>query len=105
MVMINTDEQKKSRSMNIPDISGIENALRIYYKHSELGNQQITELFGKRSSATISRLKRAVKNEMAKRNVLSYGMNKVNTSVAYEVWGIDVADLEKRMKKLKNLEL
>ena len=105
MVMINKEELRKNRRMNIPDISGIENALRIYYKHSELGNKQITELFGKRSSATISRLKRAVKNEMAKRDILSYGMNKINTSVAYEVWGIDVADLERRMKKLKNLEL
>ena len=103
--MVNTNEMRNNKRMNIPDISGIENALRIYYKHSELGNKQITELFGKRSSATISRLKRVVKNEMAKRNVLSYGMNKVNTSVAYEVWGIDVADLERRMKKLKNLEL
>ena len=105
MAMINKEELRNCRIVNIPDISGIENALRIYYKHSELGNKQITELFGNRSSATISRLKRAVKNEMAKRNVLSYGMNKVNTSVAYEVWGIDVTDLEKRMKKLKNLEL
>ena len=105
MVMIKKEELRSNRRMNIPDISGIESALRIYYKHSELGNKQIMELFGRRSSATISRLKRAVRNEMAKRNVLSYGMNKINTSVAYEVWGIDVADLEKRMKKLKNLEL
>jgi hypothetical protein len=42
---------------------------------------------------------------MAKREVLSYGMNKVNTSIAYDVWGLDVADLERRMKKLKNLDL
>jgi hypothetical protein len=91
--------------LNIPPVTSIDNALKIYYTHSEIGNQQINELFGKRSSATVSRLKRAVKNEMAKRDVISYGMNKVNTPIAYEVWGIDVADLEKRMKKLKNLEL
>lgn len=90
--------------MNIPPITSIDNALKIYYMYSELGNQQITELFGKRSSATVSRLKRAVKDEMSKRDVLSYGLHKINTSIAYEVWGIDVADLEQRMRKLKNLE-
>jgi hypothetical protein len=98
-------ENRGFNNINIPAISGIENALKIYYTHSELGNKQIHELFGKRSSATVSRLKRAVKNEMAKREVLSYGMHKVNTSIAFEVWGIDVSDLEKRMKKLKNLDL
>ena len=91
--------------MNVPPITSIDKALKIYYTHSEIGNQQISELFGKRSSATVSRLKRAVKNEMTKREVLPYGMHKINTSIAFEVWGIDVADLEKRMKKLKNLEL
>ena len=91
--------------LNIPQVTSIDKALKIYYTYSEIGNQQITELFGKRSSATVSRLKRAVKNEMAKREIMSYGLNKVNTSVAYEVWGLDVDDLERRIKKLKNLDL
>ena len=91
--------------MNIPSLTSISNALKIYYENSEIGNTQIEELFDKRSTATISRLKRAVKNEMAKRNVLSYGLNRINTSVAFDVWGLDVTDLEKRMKKLKTLGL
>ena len=91
--------------MNIPPITGIENALKLYYNHSELGNKEITTLFGQRSSATISRLKRIVKDEMNKRDILSYGANKVQTEVAYAVWGIDVRDLEKRMKKIKELNL
>jgi len=33
------------------------------------------------------------------------GMHKVNTTVAYDAWGIDINDLEKRRKKLKALEL
>ena len=91
--------------MNIPQISSIESALRIYYSHSEIGNSEITMLFGKLAPATIARLKKIVKNEMTSRDMNSYGMNKINTTVAYETWGIDVPDLERRKKKLVELNL
>jgi len=91
--------------MNIPQIVSINEALRIYYSYSEIGNKEIIVLFGRISSATISKLKKLAKDEMVKRGVISYGMYKVNTSVALSVWGIDVEDLEKRRKKLKALEL
>ena len=91
--------------MNIPQITSIDNALKIYYSHSEIGNKEITILFGRLSSATIAKLKKSVKVEMIKRDRLSYGINKVNTGIAYDVWGIDVDDLERRRKKLKALEL
>ncbi len=91
--------------MNIPQITNISTALKIYYAHSELGNKEITALFGRRSSATISRLKRIAKKEMNTKGILSYGANKVNTEVAFDVWGIDVKDLEKRIRKLKELNL
>jgi hypothetical protein len=91
--------------MNIPAITSIENALKIYYSHSEIGNKEMTDLFGRRSSATIARLKRIAKTEMSAKDVFSYGSNKVNTTAAYQAWGIEVADLEKRMKKIKELDL
>jgi len=91
--------------MNIPQITSIDNALKIYYSHSELGNKEISSLFGRLSSATTAKLKKLVKDEMMNREILSYGMHKVNTTVAYDVWGIDITDLEKRHKKLKTLEL
>lgn len=91
--------------MNVPPITSIENALAIFYNNSEIGNKEITALFGRHSSATVSRMKRAVKDEMYKRDVLSYRANTVNTEVAFSVWGIDVTDLEKRRKKLKELNL
>ncbi len=91
--------------MNIPPITSIENALTIYYNHAELGNAEITALFGRHSSATIARLKQMAKDEMIKRDIRSYGLHKVNTVISYSVWGIDVMDLEKRRKKLKDLEL
>ena len=91
--------------VNIPPIASIENALRIYYSHSELGNNEIKSLFGKTSSNTIARLKRYARDEMMKRNIPSFGINNVNTAVAFDVWGIDVEDLEKRMQKMKALGL
>ena len=91
--------------MNIPTIIDIETALRVYYKNSELGNKEIIELFGSLSSATVARLKKRVKEEMINRSVPAYGLNKVNTTVAFEVWGIDVTDLEMRIKKLNSLGL
>ena len=91
--------------MNIPAITSIKSALQIYYNHSEIGNKEMAVLFGRRSSATVSRLKTMVKDEMHRREIMAYGANKVNTAVAFDVWGLDVSDLEKRMKKLKALNL
>ena len=91
--------------MYIPSIISIEKALKIFYENGELGNKEIVSLFGNRSSATISRLKRLAKAEMIKREVPTFNANKVNTVIAYDVWGIDVVDLENRMKKIKELAL
>jgi hypothetical protein len=91
--------------ISIPPITSIETALRIYYTYSELGNTEIVALFGRLSSATIVKLKKLVKAEMDKRDMYAYGLHKINTTVAYTVWGIDVTDLERRLKKLKTLEL
>ena len=80
--------------MNIPQIKSIDNTLKIFYTYSELSNKEIISLFGKLSSATIAKIKKSVKEEMNKRNIFSYGINKVNTIIAFDVWGIDVSDLE-----------
>ena len=92
-------------TINIPPVTSLDTALMIYYKYPEIGNKEIISLFGRRSSATISKLKRVVKDEMYKKGVFSYGSNKVNTSVAFSVWGLNITDMEKRMKKLKELDL
>jgi hypothetical protein len=100
-----TQQRRGCERMNIPQITSLDAALTIYYSHSEIGNKEITALFGRLSSATVARLKATVKDEMMKRDMFSYGMYKVNTAVAFDVWGIDVVDLEKRRKKLKELSL
>jgi len=91
--------------MYIPTITSIENALKIYYENAEIGNKEIKILFGSRSSATISKLKNLVRSEMIKRSMPSFSAYKINSVIAYEVWGIDIKDLEKRRDKIKELSL
>jgi len=89
--------------MNIPRISSHDTAIRIYYEYVEIGNNEIKELFGKLSPATISKLKRLVIDDMNANGVKSYRKYNVNAKSAYEIWGIDVEDLVRRKNKLEEL--
>ena len=89
----------------IPSITSIENALKIYYENTEIGNKEIKDLFGNRSSVTIARLKHLAKIEMIEKDMPTFHVYKVNTAIAYAVWGIDIIDLENRMKKIKELSI
>ena len=91
--------------MSIPPITSIGSALSVYYSHAELGNKEIKKLFGKLSPTTVAKLKRIVKDEMWKSGVASFGSYTVNTEVAYRVWGIDVDALERRLQKLRELQI
>lgn len=42
---------------------------------------------------------------MVKNNIPMFNVNKINTKTAFEIWGIDVTDLENRRNKLKELSL
>lgn len=90
-------------NVRIPQLVSIETALRLYYKHTELSNDNIKELFGNLSSATISKLKKKVYIRMAEENTPVWNAQYVNTAVAYKAWGIDINDLEFRYYKLKEL--
>ena len=96
---------KEGERMNIPVITNFDTALQIYYGCPEIGNKEIVELFGSLSTATISKLKKAVKAEMNSQSILSYRMYKVNTEVAFKTWGIDIDDIEFRKNKLLKLGL
>lgn len=91
--------------MKFKPITSIDDALRIFYTYPEIGNREIRELFGTLGNSTISSYKKAVRKIQTERGVRTSQMNTVNTEIAYEVWGIDVKDLEIRRKKLKNLGL
>lgn len=91
--------------MKFKAISSIETALRIYYTYSELRNEQIKELFGGLADTTVTRYKKAVLNAQADRNVKTSQHHTIDTETAFDVWGINVADLERRREKLKSLNL
>ena len=91
--------------VRIPQIQSLEIAIRIYYEKIELRNADIRELFGSLGSKTICHLKQAAKGKMEENNVPSWDAQAVNTEAAFEAWGLDIADLEKRLNKLKKLEL
>lgn len=91
--------------MNIPQVTSIDNALHIYYRHPEIGTKEITELFTKHSKSSINRLKKLAYQQMLEDDVCSHGMYKVNTKSAYKAWGLDIEDLENRRGKLIALGL
>lgn len=82
----------------------IEAAVRLYYETTELRNKDIGEIFGLKSVPAIIRLKEPVFEKQAEYNYHSYYAGAVRTDIAYEVWGFDIDDLEKRLKKLDALE-
>ena len=42
---------------------------------------------------------------MVDRNITVWNAQRVNTEIAYEAWGLNIADLERRLKKLKAMEV
>lgn len=88
--------------VRIPQIQSVETAVRIFYQYPNLQNRQIRELFGnKPANDTVVKLKNCVRERMNEKGILSLTTTSVDTRTAYEVWGLDIDDLEKRYSKLK----
>lgn len=85
--------------MQNPDIK---TAVQIYYTKPEIVTDDIVELFSVGKS-TAQKLKNKVREEMARQGVKVWLPYSVNTKVAYKVWGLDITDLESRLKKLQRL--
>lgn len=92
-------------NVRIPAVTSLQTAIRLYYERTELSNDDIRELFGRHSSTTIAKLKNIARNEMTERNTPVWNANCINTEVAYAAWGLSIEDLEKRLKKLKELKI
>ncbi|MCI5892915.1 MAG: hypothetical protein MRZ66_05895 [Clostridiales bacterium] len=86
-------------------IVSLDTAIRIYYENPEIGNAEIGELFGTKSSSTIKNLKKKAQDLMITREKKSFWPYTVNTAIAYEAWGLDIEDLERRRTKLKKFGL
>ncbi len=86
-----------------PNVRDIDVAVRLYYEKFELSGADIQAIFGAKSSSTVSKLKKIVREEMVKTGRLPYDQHNVATDVAFEAWGLDIADLERRRAKLMKL--
>lgn len=91
--------------MRVPPIASLETAIRLYYEKIELYNDDIRELFGKISGTSIVNLKELGREVMRSSDIPSWNARAVNTRAAYEAWGLEIDDLERRYNKLKKLAL
>lgn len=87
--------------MHLPNIK---TAIEIYDRYTEIGNKEISMLFGTSKDKTL-KLKKAVKEKMAKTKTITFMPRNVDTVTAYKVWGIDIEDYRKRYTRLKKNEM
>lgn len=84
-------------------VKDIGNAIRIFYERFELSSKDIKELFGVTGSKTVSRLKKEALDYMKEAGKEPWSAGCVNTECAYEAWGLNIKDLERRYQKLNKI--
>lgn len=92
------------RKISIPQIRSLEVAIRLYYERVELSTKDISELFVC-SATTVSALKRLALEQMERDEVPRWSVRNVNTEAAYRAWGLDIAVMERNLRKLRALKL
>ena len=83
-------------------LNDIGKAIKIYYSRIEMSNSDIKTLFGC-GDGTAIKLKRIAKEKVLEKNIPIFDSRMVNTQAAFEAWGLDIQDLEKRYAKLKKI--
>lgn len=89
--------------VRIPQLVDVRRAVEIYYSRLDLSNADIKELFGKLSSSTIAKLRAKAEEQRREEGIAVWSSTRVNTVCAYKAWGLDITDLEKRVKALDKL--
>lgn len=84
-------------------ITNIETAVKIYYTYPELGTEEVVRLFGC-STSSATRLKKQARNQQMIEGVTSFSSSNVNTKIAYKVWGLDIAEMERRMLRYRKIK-
>ncbi len=90
----------KIRRLPIADTAS---AIRLYYSKGYLNNKDIGQIFGTEVKSTIYQMKKPVTEEEKKRNLPVAVPFHINAKIAFEMWGLDIAELEKNQKKLNAL--
>ncbi|MBQ7786140.1 MAG: hypothetical protein IJ381_08370 [Clostridia bacterium] len=89
-------------NVTVPRIAGIRTAVEIYYTYNDLSTKDVQRLF--RCSASKAReLKKPVQALMRERGILQKTECCIDTETAYEVWGIEIAMLEKKLQRAEKL--
>lgn len=94
---------KKIASTSIPDFVNIATAVKVYWEKIDIGTADIIKLFGVGKDKAL-RIKKTAQALQEDRGIPFRDLNSVSTAIAYEAWGFDISDLEKRLHKLKKLE-
>lgn len=102
---ITSEFMKGENTMQTVSVKSIETAVRIYNSKTELLTSDIKELFGLASDSAVLRLKKQVWEVMAKKDIRCWNKSAVNTQCAYEVWKLDIKELEKMYEKLKHFNM
>jgi predicted kinase len=95
----------RTPKVRIPQITSIKCAVEKYYKCNVLSSKDMKELFTKASKTTIANLKNLAKEEMRNNDIPVWNTTLVDTTTAYKAWGLDIDDLEAKLKKSQKLGL
>lgn len=95
---------KTKTRVRIPQITSLETAIELYLKKSELSSEDIKALFGDICKDRVVKLKRLAREKIAEKGVMVWNPRYVNTAAAYEAWGLDIDDLKRRYRELKEFE-
>lgn len=89
----------------IKPVQDIDYALRVYYGNGYINNKDIKTIFDVKSDASVSKLKKMVRAEEIKRGQPVVIPKHISVKIAFEVWGIDIKELESNRRKLIALNL
>lgn len=89
--------------VRVPQVSDLRGAIELYWRKTEIGTNDICKLFGVNRQRA-GKLKEVARDLMGTRSTVNYDARCVNTEVAYEAWGLEIGNLERRYAKLRKLE-
>lgn len=88
---------------NIPELGSIKVAVEMYWKKPALRNADIHMLFPNIGKDTVQRLKKLARERTNELKKMQWSSTTVLTEDAFEAWGLNIENLEKRYSKLKRL--
>ena len=90
--------------VRIPQLVDIEKAVELYYTRLDLSNDDIKSLFGNMGSAKVAQLKKLAEEERRRQNAARWSPLRVPTGCAFDAWGLNIEDLERRLAALHKIE-